>query len=74
MAPHIRGDVGRGWGSQWLAGTGPGMTNHFEAGGFVRSNPLVDYPNLMIHFLPLAIRSTEPPPPGVTATSSTSDP
>ena len=32
------------------------MTNHFEAGGFVRSNDDVAYPNLMIHFLPLAIR------------------
>jgi choline dehydrogenase len=32
------------------------MSNHFEAGGFVRSNPSVAYPNLMIHFLPLAIR------------------
>lgn len=37
-------------------GRGPGMTNHFEAGGFIRSNPEVPYPNLMIHFLPLAIR------------------
>jgi len=32
------------------------MTNHFETGGFVRSNPSVSYPNPMIHFLPLAIR------------------
>ncbi|NNL67679.1 MAG: choline dehydrogenase, partial [Myxococcales bacterium] len=40
----------------WLAGIGAGMTNHFEAGGFVRSNPGEPYPNLMIHFLPLAIR------------------
>jgi choline dehydrogenase len=28
--------------------------NHFEAGGFVRSNEDVDYPNLMFHFLPIA--------------------
>jgi choline dehydrogenase len=47
----------RPWiGLQWLAGKGPGTTNHFEAGGFVRSNSDVSYPNLMIHFLPLAIR------------------
>jgi choline dehydrogenase len=56
MAPNVR----RRWrpwiGLQWLAGTGPGTTNHFEAGGFVRSNPDVVYPNLMLHFLPLAIR------------------
>jgi choline dehydrogenase len=43
-------------GLQWLARRGPGATNHFEAGGFVRSNPGEAYPNLMFHFLPLAIR------------------
>ena len=32
--------------------SGPGATNHFEAGGFVRSNEDVAYPNLMFHFLP----------------------
>jgi choline dehydrogenase len=48
----------RPWiGAQWLfLRSGPGSTNHFEAGGFVRSNHDVDYPNLMFHFLPLAIR------------------
>lgn len=56
MAPNLKWRW-RPWiGLQWLAGTGPGMTNHFEAGGFVRSNPDADYPNLMIHFLPLAVR------------------
>jgi choline dehydrogenase len=35
---------------------GPGATNHFEGGGFARSNEEVAYPNLMFHFLPLAIR------------------
>jgi choline dehydrogenase len=44
-------------GARWLfLRSGPGATNHFEAGGFVRSNDEVDYPNLMFHFLPLAIR------------------
>jgi choline dehydrogenase len=44
-------------GAQWLfLRSGPGATNHFEAGGFVRSNDEVAYPNLMFHFLPLAIR------------------
>jgi choline dehydrogenase len=43
-------------GLQWLARRGPGATNHFEAGGFVRSNPDEAYPNLMFHFLPIAIR------------------
>ena len=47
----------RPWiGLQWLARRGPGATNHFEGGGFVRSNPNEAYPNLMFHFLPLAIR------------------
>jgi len=40
----------------WLFRRGPGATNHFEGGGFVRSNDDVAYPNLMIHFLPIAIR------------------
>ncbi len=35
---------------------GLGATNHFEGGGFARSNADVDYPNLMFHFLPVAIR------------------
>jgi len=44
-------------GVQWLfLRSGPGATNHFEAGGFVRSNDDVAYPNLMFHFLPVAIR------------------
>ncbi len=44
-------------GAQWLfLRSGPGATNHFEGGGFVRSNDDVSYPNLMFHFLPLAIR------------------
>lgn len=44
-------------GLQWLFfRKGPAATNHFEGGGFVRSNDTVQYPNLMFHFLPLAIR------------------
>lgn len=44
-------------GFEWLfRRTGPAATNHFEAGGFVRSNSKVAYPNLMLHFLPLAVR------------------
>ncbi len=44
-------------GAEWLLRkTGPGATNHFEAGGFVRSNEDVAYPNLMYHFLPIAVR------------------
>jgi choline dehydrogenase len=44
-------------GYEWLFHRrGLGATNHFEGGGFVRSNDDVDYPNLMFHFLPVAIR------------------
>ncbi|SER18003.1 choline dehydrogenase [Piscibacillus halophilus] len=44
-------------GLQWLLGRkGPAATNHFEGGGFIRSNEEVDYPNLMYHFLPVAVR------------------
>jgi choline dehydrogenase len=43
-------------GLQWLFRRGPAATNHFEAGAFVRSNDDVEYPNLMFHFLPIAIR------------------
>ncbi len=42
---------------QWLfQRKGLGATNHFEGGGFCRSNEDVDWPNLMFHFLPIAIR------------------
>jgi choline dehydrogenase len=52
-------------GAQWLfLRSGPGATNHFEAGGFVRSNDDVDYPNLMFHFLPIAIRYDGSAPAG----------
>ncbi|NYD40809.1 choline dehydrogenase [Nocardioides panaciterrulae] len=44
-------------GAEWLFGRrGVGASNHFEAGGFIRSNDDVAYPNLMFHFLPIAIR------------------
>ena len=56
----------RPWiGFQWLfLRRGPGATNHFEGGGFVRSNEDVAYPNLMFHFLPLAIRYDGSAPTG----------
>ncbi|HEX3807165.1 MAG TPA: choline dehydrogenase [Gaiellaceae bacterium] len=44
-------------GLRWLLfKSGPGASNHFEAGGFVRSNDHVAYPNVMFHFLPIAVR------------------
>ncbi len=56
MAPHLA-HWRKPWiGLQWLFRGGPGATNHFEAGGFLRSNDDVPWPNLMFHFLPIAIR------------------
>lgn len=44
-------------GAAWLfLRKGPGASNHFEAGGFARSNEDVEWPNLMFHFLPIAVR------------------
>jgi choline dehydrogenase len=55
----------RPWiGLQWLARRGPGTSNHFEAGGFARSNDDVAYPNLMLHFLPVAVRYDGSSPAG----------
>ncbi len=58
MQPSATQTWRRPWiGFQWLfLRRGPGATNHFEGGGFARSNEDVAYPNLMFHFLPLAIR------------------
>jgi choline dehydrogenase len=52
-------------GAQWLfLRSGLGATNHFEAGGFVRGDDDVAYPNLMFHFLPIAIRYDGSAPAG----------
>ena len=51
-------------GLMWLFRKGPGATNHFEAGGFLRSNDEVAWPNLMFHFLPIAIRYDGTAPAG----------
>ncbi len=65
MQPYLKHRYKPIVGAQWLFGrTGPGATNHFEGGGFVRSNDEVAYPNLMYHFLPIAIRYDGSSPPG----------
>jgi choline dehydrogenase len=57
IAPGMKWWRKPGIGAQWLfLRSGLGATNHFEAGGFVRSNDDVEYPNLMFHFLPIAVR------------------
>ena len=65
MQPALE-DWRKPWiGFQWLfLRKGPGATNHFEAGGFARSNEHEKYPNLMFHFLPLAIRYDGSKPSG----------
>lgn len=43
-------------GIEWmLRGTGIGASNHFEAGGFIRTRDDDPWPNLQYHFLPVAI-------------------
>jgi choline dehydrogenase len=44
-------------GLRWFAGLdGPANSNHFEAGGFIRSRPGIEYPDLQLTFMPLAIK------------------
>lgn len=43
-------------GLEWIAnGSGLGATNHFEAGGFIRTEASVAHPDIQFHFLPMAI-------------------
>ncbi|MGC4112958.1 MAG: choline dehydrogenase [Nocardioides sp.] len=57
IAPGLKLSARPKIGYEWLFHRrGLGATNHFEGGGFARSNDQVDYPNLMFHFLPVAIR------------------
>ncbi|MCS0627991.1 choline dehydrogenase [Telluria mixta] len=43
-------------GIEWyVRGTGIAASNHFEAGGFIRSSDEFAWPNLQYHFIPLAM-------------------
>ncbi len=65
MAPYLKWWRRPEVGLRWLFGkNGPGATNHFEGGGFARSNDAVAYPNLMFHFLPVAVRYDGSAPAG----------
>jgi len=65
VAPALKWRNRPAVGLKWLFfRSGPGATNHFEGGGFVRSNETVAYPNLMFHFLPVAIRYDGSAPQG----------
>jgi choline dehydrogenase len=52
MNPLAKAKIGAEW---LLFGTGLGATNHFESGGFIRSEAGVKHPDLQYHFLPMAI-------------------
>jgi len=44
-------------GAQWLFTRGGiGASNQFESAGFIRSEAGVEYPDIQLHFLPLAVR------------------
>ena len=52
MGLFAKGRIGLQW---LLSRRGLGATNHFEAGGFIRSRAGVRWPDLQFHFLPAAI-------------------
>jgi choline dehydrogenase len=56
LVPHVS-LVGKGTlGAYWLCTKkGLGATNHFEAGGFVRSRAGVEHPDIQLHFLPIGM-------------------
>ena len=66
IAPGLRWRHRPRIGAEWLfKRSGLGATNHFEGGGFVRTNDDCAYPNLMFHFLPIAIRYDGSQPEGL---------
>ena len=52
LSPLGRARVGLRW---LLRRDGPGASNHFEAGAHIRSRAGICYPDIQLHFLPLAI-------------------
>jgi choline dehydrogenase len=52
MNPYRKALIGARW---LLTHDGLGATNHFEAGGFIRSRPGIRYPDIQFHFLPMAV-------------------
>ena len=49
---HNKVKIGLDW---FLFNKGAGASNQFEAGGFIRSRPGVEHPDIQYHFLPIAI-------------------
>lgn len=57
IAPWLRHRHKPRIGAEWLfLRGGVGASNHFEGGGFARTNDQISHPNMMVHFLPIAIR------------------
>ncbi|WP_233489724.1 GMC family oxidoreductase [Jannaschia rubra] len=56
LAPSFLPRAVRAAWSYWRGGTGELTSNVAEAGGFVRSDPSRDRPNLQFHFLPALLR------------------
>jgi len=52
MNPLGKALIGMRW---MLTRGGLGATNHFEAGGFIRSRAGIRYPDIQYHFLPMAV-------------------
>ncbi len=56
LAPALRLHRQPAIGAEWLLfGSGIGASNQFEAGGFIRTDDSVAWPNIQYHFLPVAI-------------------
>lgn len=53
VKPLVKAKIGLEW---MLFQSGLGATNHFESGGFIRSEAGVQHPDLQYHFLPMAVR------------------
>ena len=54
LLPHNKVLIGLEW---LLFKTGPGATNHFEIGGYIRSRTDLRQPDLMLFFVPLLVKN-----------------
>lgn len=64
IMPYLKPKAWPGVGLKWLfQRSGVAATNHFEAGGFVRSNDDVVMPNQMMTLLPVGVRNDGSPAP-----------
>lgn len=54
LLPHNKVLIGLQW---LLFKTGPGATNHFEVGGYIRSRDDLKQPDLMLFFIPMLVKN-----------------